>query len=283
MKSVRVVHKITNKESNSFKQYLNDIANIQMFTPDEEAACCELITQGDLKAKEELIKRNLRFVVSIAKRYETPQIALEDLVNEGNVGLVLAADRFNVSMGFKFITFAVFWIRKIIYEYISNTAKLIRIPCNKVSAMSKFNNKVSELEQRFGRAVDTSEALDDLKDILPAKEIANLEKYLNIKVDSLDKSFVHGDSETSLHELIVDSNSKSPDFELDEEDTKRELDTLLDVLKPRDKKIMSDLFGLDGNTPKTLEQVSEQVGLTREMVRQIKEKSLKTLKKELFK
>ena len=282
MKSIRVTQKITKKETNSFRQYLSDIAPIHMFTSEEETECCIRIKNGDLKAKEELIKRNLRFVVTIAKKYETPYLPLEDLVNEGNLGLISAADDFNPDKGFKFITYAVWWIRKFIYEYISNTSKLIRIPCNKVSSVSKYNNKVNELEQIHGRNIDTYEALSELEDILSPKEIKNFERFLNLKVDSLDGVFMEGDSETSLYDVIVDDSVKAPDFILNQNDTKKELDTLLCVLKPRDKTIMVNLFGLNGGTPMTLEQVSEQVGLTREMVRQIKEKSLKTLQKELL-
>lgn len=282
MKSIRVTQKITKKETNSFKQYLSDISSIPMFRDEEETECCIKIKNGDLKAKEELIRRNLRFVVTIAKKYETPYLPLEDLVNEGNLGLISAVNEFNPDKGFKFITYAVWWIRKFIYEYISNTSKLIRIPCNKVSSMSKYNNKVNELEQKHGRNIDTFEALNELEDILSSKEIKNFEKFLNLRVDSLDSVFTEGDSETSLYDVIVDENIKAPDFKLNQEDTKKELDSLLDILKPRDKTIMVNLFGLNGGTPMTLEQVSEQVGLTREMVRQIKEKSLKKLEKEYF-
>lgn len=287
MKKMLVVNRITKKESPAFKQYLSDISNIPMFTKKEELECCIKMANGDRKAKEELIKRNLRFVVSMAKQYETSDISIEDLVNEGNIGLVLAADRYKLDdheldESHKFITYAVFWIRKMFLEFIYNS-KLIRMPCNKVAAMSKFNKKVNELEQLHGRAVDANEALDELRGVLPPNEIQNFEKYLTLRVDSLDKTFMHGDNETSLHELIIDDSLDAPDFELGEQDTKRELNTLLGVLKKRDKKIMEDLYGLNGKVPMTLEQVSEQVGLTREMVRQIKEKSLKTLKKQLCK
>jgi RNA polymerase primary sigma factor len=279
MKSVRVTPKITKKESNSFKQYLNDISMITVFTPEEEIECCLKIANGDKKAKEELIRRNLRFVVSIAKKYETPYLLLEDLVNEGNIGLILAADRFEMNSGFKFISYAVYWIRKMIYEYISNTSKMIRVPINKVSSISKFNNKLEKMEQEFSRNIDTFEVLNELEDILPKKEIENFERYVNLKVDSLDVVFNQDDNEGTLYDLISDKSIISPDFNLNQEDIKKQLNTMLNKLKPRDKNILISFFGLNDNVPKTLEQISEEVGLTREMIRQIKDKSIKKLQK----
>lgn len=283
MNTFRIANRITKKETTSFRKYLNDIAAIPVMSLDEETECCIKVAQGDLEAKEELIVKNLRFVVSVAKQYETSSVVLEELVEEGNVGLILAASRFDHTKGYRFITFAVNWIKKLMFEYISNSSKPIRIPCNKVSAMRKFTNKVSEMEQRYGRTVDTLEVLEELSDSLPIKEIENLEKYLNLKVDSLDKAINQDDGETSLHELLSDDSLDAPDSNLAEDDTKTEINLMLRKLKPRDRQIVCDLFGLNGHTPKTLEQISVQVGLTREMVRQIKEKSLKTLKKELFK
>jgi RNA polymerase primary sigma factor len=282
MKTFRVTDRFTTKESASFKKYLSDISNIKVFTEEEETECCIRAANGDKKAREELVKRNLRFVVTVAKKYVTANATLEDLVNEGNIGLVLAAERYNVDMGFKFITYAVYWIRKIIYEYISNTSKLIRIPCNKVSSVSKVNSKINHLEQLNSRTVDVREALSELSDVLPEKELKIYETFSNLKVDSLDGIFVLGDSETSLQELIIDESVKSPDFGLTQNDTKKELAVLLNVLKPRDKEIMISLYGLNGNAPLTLEQVSQQVGLTREMIRQIKEKSLQKLQNQLL-
>ncbi len=278
MRSLRVSQKITNKSTQSFKQYLNDIASIPLFTLDEENECCLKVANGDKRAKEELIKKNLRFVVTIAKKFETTNLPLEDLVNEGNIGLILAADRYDAKTGFKFISYAVYWVRKVIYEYISNTSKMIRIPCNKVSSISKFNLKMDKLEQQRGRHVDAIEVLEELEGMVPPQEIKNFEKFLNLKVDSLDGVFSHGDNETSLYDVIMDESMRSPDFSLTQKDVQKELDTLLNVLKPRDKKIMINIYGLNGSVPMTLDQVSQEVGLTREMIRQIKISSLEKLK-----
>lgn len=277
MKIIRPQNRITSKDTDSFKFYLQEITSIKMFTYEEEAECSKRAIDGDAKAKDELIRRNLRFVVTVAKQYESSQIPLEDLVNEGNIGLIMAADRYRLDTGFRFITYAVYWIRKVIYEYISNNTKMIRIPSHKVSIQSKFNQKASELEQVHGRAVDMYEVLEELEKTITVKEIQSFERYSTMKIDSLDTT-IDDDTESTLYDTIVDDSILPPDFEFKLSDIKFKVDVLLNKLKDRDKQIMKKLYGLDCESPLTLEQVAQEYNLSREAVRQIKEKSLKTIK-----
>lgn len=282
MKANRTI-KITTRTSESFKRYLNEVNNIPVLTIKEENDLCLKIEGGDIKAKDELISRNLRFVITIAKQFETATLPLEDLVNEGNIGLVLAAEKYNTSTGFKFISYAVYWIRKTIYEYITNTSKTIRLPSNKISSISKFKKKLNELEQREFRNIETYEVLDELNETITNSEMRIFNKYAHVEVTSLDNKQTSSDDELSLYDIIVDNSFEAPDNVFRHDDNKKELSVLLNCLKPRDKSIMESLFGLNTGTPATVDQVSENVGLTTEMIRKIKDKSLKAMYKELVK
>ena len=279
MRSIRISERITKRDNNSFKQYLNEIDGIDMFTPEEEVECAKRAYNGDRDAINEMVRRNLRFVVSVAKQYESANAPLEDLVNEGNIGLVMAAEKYNGSTGFKFITYAVFWIRKLILEYIAKNGRLVRLPANKINNLSKMNQQITELEQKHGRGVHLPELIDELGSIMSIDEIKELETISNTKFDSLDELIGDGDNKFSLYEIISDDACKPSDHLLHESDFKKRLNKTLNKLKPRDKEIMVLLFGLDGSAPLTLKEVGEHVGLTREMVRQIREKTLKLLKK----
>ena len=282
MKANRLI-KITRKGTESFRRYLSEVNSIPMLTLEGENNLCAKMEAGDAKAKEELIKRNLRFVITVAKQFETATVALEDLVNEGNIGLVLAAEKYNTSTGFKFITYAVFWIRKLIFEYISNSSKTIRIPCNTLSSISKFQRKLNELEQKEFRNVEAYEVLDELGETINKNEMRIFNKYAHVEVTSLDGTIKSAEEDMSLYDIIVDDSFQSPDAAFKHEDDKKELSVLLACLKPRDKHIMESLYGIKTGTPASLDQVSEEVGLTREMVRRIKEKSLKTMHEEMCK
>jgi RNA polymerase primary sigma factor len=279
MKSIKITNKITNLESKSFKQYLSEISNIQVFTPEQEAQCCYRISIGDKEAVNELVKRNLRFVVSIAKQYESPIAPLEDLINEGNIGLIIAAEKYRNDTGFKFITYAVFWIRKMIFEYLDKNSRIIRLPLNKITNISKVNQLVNSFEQKNCREASAIEIIDDLDEKITEDDIREYEKFSSIKFDSLDDLLGDEDNKTSLYEVISDENINPTDFSLLDSDIKRNINNILNILKPRDRKIMTLLFGLDGSTPLNLKEVGEKFDLTGEMIRQIKEKSLKTLKK----
>lgn len=291
MKQLTITTRLTNRETDSFKQYLKDIAEIDMFTTEEEFICTKKMSEGDVEAKNELIRRNLRFVVSVAKQYATKDNPLEDLVNEGNIGLMIAADKFMPDKGFKFISYAVYWIQKIIMEHLSNHGRMVRLPANKINRLSKLDKKVSSLEQKLGRSVDIQEVIDEcLEDTdieagkLETDDFELLDVLSTYHMDSLDREVSGEDDKfhTTLGDLISDDTTFKPtDHLIIDTNIKAEVAKIMDTLKPRDKRIMVALFGLDGNTPMTLKEVSDEIGVTREMIRQIKEKTLLSLKIKL--
>lgn len=280
MKSLRITNKFTNIESNSFKTYLNEISDIEMFTPAEEFECSVKAANGDKKAADELIKRNLRFVISIAKQYEMPNVLLEDLINEGNIGLIMAVENYQPNKGFKFISYAVFWIRKMILEYLAKNSRLVRLPSNKINGLSKLNQYIGALEQKLGKDIDISEVVDEYGSEMEEGEIRELQNLSLVNVQSLNNSF--DESENTLLDILSDDSVVSPDNSLLISDIRKKINVVLNTFKPRDKKIMVSLFGLDGSTPLTLNEVGEQVGLTSEMVRQIKKKGINKFKKYCF-
>lgn len=279
MKSIRITDRFTKRESGSFKQYLSEISEIKMFTPAEEAECLLKVEKGDKDAIDELVKRNLRFVISIAKQYEVGNICLEDLVNEGNFGLIMATKQYKVNTGFKFITYAVFWIRKMITEYLAKNSRVVRLPSNKINGLSKLNQHTCELEQKLGRTVDISEVIEEYGTKLSNEEVSELESIAMLSFESLDAAIDESKGENSLYEIIVNENTNPTDYLVTNQDLKNQIKNVLIVLKPRDRAIIIDLFGLDGKTPMCIKDVGEKVGLTREMVRQIKAKSLAKFKK----
>jgi len=293
MKQLVITNKLTNREIQSFNQYLKDISEIEVFTPEEEAICAKKASHGDKQAVDELVRRNLRFVVSVAKQYATTQNPLEDLVNEGNIGLIIAAEKFKPEMGFKFISYAVWWVRKIIMEHLSKHGRLVRLPANKINSLSKLDKQINELEQRLGRNVSIHEIIEEFGSELGIDgtsshkklkdEYVFLDLLNDFSMDSLDRD-ISGDegNGTTLAETISDDSIfKSTDQELLTEDIKKQLNTVLDTLKPRDRSVMVALYGLDGNLPRTLNDIGEEIGVTREMVRQIRQKSLEKLRKKL--
>lgn len=282
MKSLRIHTRFTNKETNSFNQYLNEISDIKMFTPEEELECSLKASNGDKSAIDELVKRNLRFVVSVAKQYETPNVPLEDLINEGNIGLIMAVQNYKPNTGFKFITYAVWWIRKLILEHLAKNSRLVRIPSNKVNGLSKLNQYVNELEQKLGKTVDISEIIDEYGEEISKEEIYDLQNLSMFTFDSLDSQMNDNENSPTLSEILSDNSFEPSDYLVTSQYEKKNIDKLLNNLKPRDKQVMVSLFGLDGSTPLSLKEVGEEVGLTREMVRQIRKKSLEKLKKHCF-
>jgi RNA polymerase primary sigma factor len=292
MKQLTITTKLTNRENQSFVQYLREVSEIKVLTPEEEVILTNKASSGDRQAIEELVKRNLRFVVSVAKQYATPQNPVEDLVNEGNIGLMMAAERFDPSTGFKFISYAVWWIRKIIMEHLSKNGRLIRLPANKINALSKLDKQINELEQKLGRSVSIREVMDNYNvdvDVLDAlsnygkssSDLEALNMLSGYSMDSLDRELGHDEGGSTLGDNVVDDTFDTNDHNLLYDDMKIELNKVLDTLKPRDRQVMVALFGLDGSIPRTLKDVGDEIGVTREMVRQIKEKSLIKLRKRL--
>lgn len=305
MNNLTITARLTNRDDISFKQYLREISAIKPFTPEEEFECAKKASDGDVAAIDELVIRNLRFVVSVAKQYVTAQTPLPDLVNEGNIGLITASKKFKPELGFKFISYAVWWIRKVIIEHLANYGRIVRLPANKLNSLSKLDKQIHLLEQKLGRDVSIIEVVDEFSsemdlgfttsDDSEYKKLKDEYQFLGVlsgyNVDSLDRQIGDGNDNnvSSLLEVIGFEGSYEPtDTNINNMDVKRTIDYGLTKLKPRDKKIMVSLFGLDGTHPKALKDVGEEFGITREMVRQIREKSLKILenhlgKTELFK
>jgi RNA polymerase primary sigma factor len=279
MKQFKVTASITKRENQSFKQFLKDVSNIPMLTHDEEIELTAKSSKGDQKAIDKLVNANLRFVISVAKKYATEQIPLEDLVNEGNIGLILAAEKYSPDNGVRFLSYAVWWIRKIIMEHITKYGKMVRIPANKVHSLSKLNQMVSDLEQKNGRRVDIHEVVNEYGNEMSSDDLMFLDVLTTYHVDSLDREIGNDDGGgVCLGDLLSDSNAKSTDYLINESDLKQEISKILCDLKPRDQRIMEALFGLDGSIPMGLKEVGDEVGISREMVRQIKEKSLRRLR-----
>ena len=288
MRKIAIHAKITNKTSESFNQYLREVANIELLSVNDEVLLTDRTATGDKKAIDELVRKNLRFVVSVAKHYATPTNLLEDLINEGNIGLMIAAKKYNNKSGLKFITYAVFWIQKLILKYLSENGRTIRLPVNKINGLFQLEKKISELEQKMGRVVDITEIIAEFGTNLEnGKSIGDSYQSLNnlsgFSMSSLDQEFQSDDD--SLHmnlgDTLIDMTDKSTDHLLIDSDIKTQISKLLISLKPRDRKIMIDFYGLNGNREKTLEEIGEEINLSRERIRQIKEKTLILLKTKL--
>ena len=282
MKHLTIPTRVTKRDTNSFKMYLKDICDIDILTHSEEKVLTEKSSHGDKSAKDELVRRNLRFVISVAKQYATSVNPLEDLVNEGNIGLMMAADKFKADMGVRFISYAVWWIRKVIYEHLSKNGRMVRLPANKINSLSKLDKKINELEQKFGRNVDIQEIATEYGSEFINDDFEVLNTLTTYSMDSLDREIGNDGNTTTLSELISDDTTcKSTDYLTIESDIRIDISRILNSLKPRDKRVMTALYGLDGNIPMTLKEVGEEIGVTREMIRQIKEKNLKNLYNKL--
>jgi RNA polymerase primary sigma factor len=278
MKTLRINQKITSRENSSFKQYLKEVNEIPLLSPKEESNLAERAVKGDKLAADELVKRNLRFVISVAKQYATEKITLEDLVNEGNIGLIKAVEKFDPNKGYKFISFAVWWIRKLIMEFVSNYGKSVRIPANRINELSKLNKYVSAVEQKNCHKADIEEIINQFSNEMSVDEFILLDSLNSFSIESLDREVGTDEgSGVSVSDLMHDENDDETDYLLGESDIKSEINIALSTLKPRNKKIMEMLFGMNGYQPMTLQEVGDEVGLTREMVRQVKSKSLETM------
>jgi RNA polymerase primary sigma factor len=278
MKALKINQKITKRENSSFIQYMREVNEIPMLTPTQESELAIRAVNGDKLASEELVVKNLRFVISVAKQYATDKISLEDLVNEGNIGLIKAVDKFDPNKGYKFISFAVWYVRKLIMEYVSNYGKTVRIPANRINELSKLNKYVSVVEQKNCHKADIEEVITEFSKEMDSEDFVLLNSLNNFSIDSLDREIHSEDgNSTSVSDLMFDEDADKTDYLLGKTDVKSEINIALSTLKPRNKKIMEMLFGLNGYQPMTLQEVGDEIGLTREMVRQIKEKSLKLM------
>lgn len=277
MKSLVITAKATKRESEAFRRYLSEVSKIKPFpTPQAENECAIKALNGDLAAREELIKRNLRFVVSVAKQYEQRGVSLEDLVNEGNIGIATAAERFDPTMGVKFISYAVWYIRKDIIAFLSSHSRFIKIPNNKVSAVSKYRKQISELEQTLQRVVTDEDMLTHYPEY-DKEDIDLLNELINDNVASLDLP-VGDEDPNPFYELISDASFGRTDDLVIKADLEVNINRLFSVLSPIEREMLNMLYGLDGHSPSTLADVGEKFDISRESVRQRKDKAFKKIK-----
>jgi len=273
MRQLKITKSITNRESASLDKYLQDIGREELISVEEEVELAQKIRQGDQKALEKLTRANLRFVVSVAKQYQNQGLSLPDLINEGNLGLIKAAEKFDETRGFKFISYAVWWIRQSILQALAEQSRIVRLPLNQVGALNKINKAQSKFEQENER-MPSPEELADLVDI-PREKIADTLRVSGRHV-SVDAPFVEGE-DNSLLDVLVNDDSPIADKGLVNESLNKEIDRALQTLAPREREIVKSFFGI-GCQEMTLEEIGERFGLTRERVRQIKEKAIRKLK-----
>lgn len=267
----------------SMNEYLRGVAEIKKFrTADEEYDCALRALNGDKKSREDLITRNLRFVISVAKQYQGTNAPLEELINEGNIGLIEAADKFDPTKGFKFISYAVWYVRRSINDYLKGKSKLVRIPVNRINELSTLNKEVSKLEQSLGREIYT-EDIDNLPDDkFDTERISLLMEIQDSSVSSLDMQ-IGSEDNNSFHDILEDTKNKPTDFIINNELYKVSIKNLFSVLSEKQQIVMTLLFGLEDGDNKNLIEVSEIVGMSREGVRQIRDKSLIKLRNHGFK
>ena len=277
MRQLKITNKITARESLALDKYLNDIGKIPMLNADEEAELARRIRAGDQEALDKLTRSNLRFVVSVAKQYQNQGLSLSDLINEGNVGLMKAAKRFDETKGFKFISYAVWWIRQSILQAIVEYSRIVRLPLNKVGSYNKVNEAFLSFVQEFERE-PTHEELAELLDMTP-KEISNMLKG-NGRHLSVDAPLSGEDGDSTMLDVISSADEgMAPDGDLMEQSLKEEVQQGLSILSPREVEVLSAYYGLNGYKSLTLEEIGELYGLTRERVRQIKERAIRRLRK----
>jgi RNA polymerase primary sigma factor len=275
MRQLKITKSITNRESQSLEKYLQEIGKVDLLTPEEEVELAKRIKQGDQAALEKLTKANLRFVVSVAKQYQNQGLSLSDLINEGNLGLIKAAQRFDETRGFKFISYAVWWIRQSILQALAEQSRIVRLPLNKVGSLNKINKAFSELEQEYEREPSSDELADLLE--IPTEEV---ETTLGVAARhvSMDAPFVEGE-DNSLLDVLENGSTPSTDQELEyNQSLRREIERSLSTLTERQCDVIKLYFGIGVEHPMSLEDIGEKFGLTRERVRQIKDKAINKLR-----
>ena len=273
MRQLKISKSITNRESASLDKYLQEIGHEELLSVDEEVELAQKIKKGDRQALERLTRANLRFVVSVAKQYQNQGLSLPDLINEGNVGLIKAAEKFDETRGFKFISYAVWWIRQSILQAIAEQSRIVRLPLNQVGSVNKINRELNKFEQEHERRPSVDEIADRID--LPEEKIEEAMKANNRHV-SMDARFVDGE-DNSLLDVLADSNMPMADKALVQESLRKEIDRAIDLLNDREQKVVRAFFGI-GSPEMTLEEIGDKYNLTRERVRQIKEKAIRRLR-----
>ncbi len=273
MRQLKITHSITNRESQSLDKYLHEIGKVDLITAEEEVILAQKIREGDQAALERLTKTNLRFVVSVAKQYQNQGLTLGDLINEGNLGLIKAAKRFDETKGFKFISYAVWWIRQSILQAIAEQSRIVRLPLNQVGSLSKISKAFSRLEQEFEREPSPEELAENLETTVEkiSDTLSNSGRHV-----SMDAPFVQGEENTLLD--VLENSDPNTDSNLINESLSEEIKRSLSTLTEREREIIVLFFGLSTNHALSLEEIGEKFNLTRERVRQIKDKALQRLR-----
>jgi len=276
MRQLKIAKQVTNRETASLDKYLQEIGRVDLISADEEVELARRIKAGDRVALERMTKANLRFVVSVAKQYQNQGLALPDLINEGNLGLIKAAERFDETRGFKFISYAVWWIRQSILQALAEQARIVRLPLNKIGNINRINRAYSELEQKFERPPSA----DELAEILDctAEEIKQTLSHSGRHV-SMDAPLIDGDeASSSMHDLMTGDSLPNPDQNLVLESLRKDIHNSLQTLTSRESEVVAMFYGLDGKMPLSLDEIGAKFDLTRERVRQIKEKAIRRLR-----
>jgi RNA polymerase primary sigma factor len=276
MRQLKITKQVTNRETASLDKYLSEIGRVELISADEEVELAKKIKQGDQAALEKQTKANLRFVVSVSKQYQNQGLTLPDLINEGNLGLIKAAQRFDETRGFKFISYAVWWIRQSILQALAEQSRIVRLPLNKIGTINKINKTFSKLEQEFEREPTAGEISDLLEmteqDVKESMRTTGRHVSMDAPLSTSD------DGSGNLYDLMISDDSPSPEHELINDSLRREIERALMTLTMREAEVLRCFFGLDGKAAMTLEEIGEKFDLTRERVRQIKEKGIRRLK-----
>jgi RNA polymerase primary sigma factor len=272
---LKITKQFTNRESKSLDQYLLEIGKVNLITPDMEIELAKRIKKGDRHALEALTKANLRFVVSVAKQFQNQGLSLGDLINEGNLGLIKAAERFDETRGFKFISYAVWWIRQSIMQAIAEQSRMVRLPLNRVGTLNKLGKAYSKLEQEFERKPSAAELATELE--MKTDEVVDTLQLYGRHV-SMDAPFSGDDDKNSLIDILPNDQQPAPDVKLMHESLKSEVESVLSTLSEREANVLRLYFGINSERSATLEEIGERFNLTRERVRQIKEKAIRSLR-----
>jgi RNA polymerase primary sigma factor len=275
MRQLKITKQVTNRDTPSLDKYLQEIGRVKLITAEEEVELAVKIKQGDDEALEKLAKANLRFVVSVAKQYQGQGLSLPDLISEGNLGLIKAAKRFDETRGFKFISYAVWWIRQQILQSLAEQARIVRLPLNKIGSINKINKAFAKLEQEYERPPTAHELADLLEMTLEEvkSSLSNTSRHV-----SMDAPLREGDDGGTMMDVMRNNSTPSPLETLMTDSLRNEIERSLDSLSSREADVIRFYFGLNGNQPHTLEEIGQKFDLTRERVRQIKEKAIKRLK-----
>lgn len=274
MRQLKITKQVTNRETASLDKYLQEIGKVELITAEQEVELAQRIKQGDKVALEKLTKANLRFVVSVSKQYQNQGLSLPDLINEGNLGLIKAAQRFDETRGFKFISYAVWWIRQSILQALAEQSRIVRLPLNKIGSINKINKAYARLEQLYEREPNTEEIATLLE--VTENEVKESMKNAGRHV-SMDAPLIQ-DEDNTMYDVLRSEEAITPETELLYESLRKEIDRAISTLTTREADVVRYYFGLNGSHPMTLEEIGEKFDLTRERVRQIKEKAIRRLK-----